>query len=219
MTSAIAGYIRCSSIEQATSGLGLAAQRRQIQAYVDAFLPTCTIAWYEDHSSGRTTNDLPQLQAILDAPAAFDSLVVYRLDRLGRNTIELLSHVAALDVAGVRFHSVSERIDTSGPVGRLFLTILAALAQFERDLLIERTTIALAAKRDAGGLVGRPPFGYRGDPLHPDPQTFPTLTAILTMRVAGASLRTIAGRLSVNLSTVRYVARNPWYQSKGGIAP
>ena len=208
-----AGYIRASTDDQVVSGLGLDAQRRAITSYVDAFLYGNTLTFYEDHASGSATNNRPKLSALLDNLADIEHLIVLRLDRLARNTLDLLTIVQTLDVAGVALHSVRERIDTSGPSGRFFLTMLAAMAEFETELLSQRTREALAAKRARGGLVGRPPLGFTGDPLRPDPKTIHIPMAILALREDCLSLRAIAARLSVPTSTVRYVLSNPIYRN------
>ena len=99
----------------------------------------------------------PQLQAVLKAVRAGDELVVWRLDRVGRSTADLLATVENLAQRSVSFCSLQERIETGSAAGRLMLTVFAALAAFERDLLSERTKAGLAAARSRGRRGGRPP--------------------------------------------------------------
>lgn len=84
-------------------------------------------------------------------------LVVWRLDRLGRSLIDLIRLVTDLGVRQVEFHSLSEAIDTSSPGGRLLFHLLAAMAEFERSLISERTRAGMAAARARGSRIGRRP--------------------------------------------------------------
>ena len=84
-------------------------------------------------------------------------LAVWRLDRLGRSLKHLVQVVAELQVRGVGFRSLTESIDTTTPAGRLIFHVFAALAEFERDLIKERTSAGLAAARARGRMGGRKP--------------------------------------------------------------
>jgi DNA invertase Pin-like site-specific DNA recombinase len=99
--------------------------------------------------------DRPELAACLDYLREGDTLVVWRLDRLGRSTRHLLETVEGLDARGVQFRSVTEGIDTSTPGGKLIFTVFAALAEFERNLIRERTNAGLIAARRRNRIGGR----------------------------------------------------------------
>src|SRR4051812_45596902 len=99
----------------------------------------------------------PQLDAALDFLREGDTLVVWRLDRLARSLKHLMDLVALLDEKGVGFKSLQENIDTTTPSGRLFFHLFGAFAQFERDLIRERTAAGLAAARARGRVGGRKP--------------------------------------------------------------
>jgi DNA invertase Pin-like site-specific DNA recombinase len=98
----------------------------------------------------------PQLAALLDQLRPGDVLVVWRLDRLGRSVRDLIDTIAELDDRGVGFRSLQEAIDTTTAGGRLLLHVFASLAQFESELLRERTVAGLAAARARGRRGGRP---------------------------------------------------------------
>src|SRR5205085_6718840 len=87
---------------------------------------------------------------------AGDVLVVWRLDRLGRSLRDLIDRLLALDTRGIGFKSLTESIDTTTPGGKLIFHIFGALAEFERDLIRERTNAGLAAARARGRTGGRP---------------------------------------------------------------
>lgn len=110
---------------------------------------------YLDVASG-SRDDRPQLAALLDRLDAGDTLVVWRLDRLGRSLRHLIDTVTTLGERGVGFRSLHEAIDTTTPAGRLVFHVFAALAEFESDLIRDRTVAGLAAARSRGRRGGRP---------------------------------------------------------------
>ncbi|WP_037389882.1 recombinase family protein [Sinorhizobium americanum] len=99
----------------------------------------------------------PGLSKLLRILRAGDTLVVWRLDRLGRSLFELLKLVRDLNERGVEFRSLSESLDTSTSAGRLLLHVLASMAEFERSLISERTRAGMAAARARGSRIGRRP--------------------------------------------------------------
>jgi DNA invertase Pin-like site-specific DNA recombinase len=137
------GYARVSTLEQDP-----ALQH-------DALTAAGVDRVFTDHASGALT-ERPQLTAVLEHLRPGDTLVVWRLDRLGRSTSHLIQTVTALEERGVGFASLSEAIDTTTPAGRLLFGVLASLAAFERDLIRERTLAGLAAARARGRVGGRP---------------------------------------------------------------
>ncbi|MCP1227767.1 recombinase family protein [Acetobacter fabarum] len=98
----------------------------------------------------------PGLSALLKRLRAGDSLVTVKLDRLGRDTIDVMALVRELDAKGVRLRILNIGVETGTPNGRLFLTILAGFAEFEREIIRERTRAGLVAARAAGKILGRP---------------------------------------------------------------
>lgn len=99
----------------------------------------------------------PVLNDCFSRLRAGDVLVVYSMSRLGRSVVDVLDRVESLRERGCGFRSLTENIDTTTPAGRAFLTIVAALAQMEREILSERTRAGLAARKSAGVRLGRPP--------------------------------------------------------------
>lgn len=110
---------------------------------------------FTDRASGATTSR-PALDELLAMIRRGDTLVVWRLDRLGRSLRHLLEAVGDLEQRGVTLRSLAESIDTSSPAGRLVFHTFGALAEFERDLIRERTRAGLAAARARGRVGGRP---------------------------------------------------------------
>ncbi|MGB1271861.1 MAG: recombinase family protein [Endozoicomonas sp.] len=109
---------------------------------------------YDDRVSG--TKTLRQgLDLALEVLREGDSLVVWKLDRLGRNVKDLVTLVGKLEHQGIHFKSLTDNIDTSTPSGRFFFHVMASLAQMERELLVERTQAGLEAARKRGRIGGR----------------------------------------------------------------
>lgn len=111
---------------------------------------------FSDTASG-ALDKRPQLDALLDYLRPGDVLVVWRLDRLGRSVRHLTDTVNVLAERGVGFRSLTEGIDTTTPAGKLVFHIFAALAEFEREIIRERTTAGLSAARARGRTGGRRP--------------------------------------------------------------
>lgn len=111
---------------------------------------------YEEKMSGKQA-DRPALLQCLRALRAGDTLVVWRLDRLGRSLSDLVKIVSELEAREVAFESLAEKIETGSATGRLVFHVFAALAEFERNLIRERTHAGLQAARARGRKGGRPP--------------------------------------------------------------
>jgi DNA invertase Pin-like site-specific DNA recombinase len=111
---------------------------------------------FTDHGLSGKLTSRPGLDQVLDQLRPGDTLVVWKLDRLGRSMKHLVEVIGDLEVRGVNFVSVTEGFDTTTPAGRLLFHVMGALAQFERDLISERTRAALAAARARGRVGGRP---------------------------------------------------------------
>ncbi len=137
------GYARVSTITQDEA------------LQLDALQRACVDRVFIDRASG-TLTDRPGLTSALECARRGDSLVVWRLDRLGRSLRNLIDVVRDLDERGVALVSLTESLDTGTPGGRLVFHVFGALAEFERDLIRERTMAGLAAARDRGRIGGRP---------------------------------------------------------------
>lgn len=111
---------------------------------------------YEETASGKSAGR-PELEQCRKALRAGDTLVVWRLDRLGRSLPDLIQIVAELEQGGVSFESLGEKIETGSAAGKLVFHVFGALAEFERNLIRERTYAGLAAARARGRAGGRKP--------------------------------------------------------------
>lgn len=109
---------------------------------------------YSEHKSGLKTR--LELAEAIKYLRKGDTLVVYKFDRLGRSLSDLLSIISELHEKGVEIHSIKDSIDTSSTSGRLMMHIFASLAEFERDLIVERTQAGRKAAMAKGKKMGRP---------------------------------------------------------------
>lgn len=137
------GYARVSTTDQDAS------------LQIDALTKAGCYRVFVDTGSG-SLQHRPELDKLLDQLRPGDTLVVWRLDRLGRSSRHLIDQLQVLADRGVGFRSLQETIDTTSPGGRLVFHVFAALAEFERDLIRERTNAGLAAARARGRTGGRP---------------------------------------------------------------
>lgn len=144
LTGSLIGYARVSTSDQS------------LDLQVDALDRAGCVRVFTDTASGSLA-ERPELDAALDYLRPGDTLVVWRLDRLGRSLRHLVETVTALQDRGVGFRSVQEAIDTTTSGGRLVFHVFCALAEFERDLIRERTYAGLAAARARGRVGGRKP--------------------------------------------------------------
>lgn len=106
--------------------------------------------------SGKTS-DRPGLKKVLRTLSEGDTLVVWKLDKLGRSMRHLVTLIEDLRGRGINFRSLTDSIDTSTPMGRFFFHVMGALAEMERELIVERTRAGLAAARQQGRIGGRRP--------------------------------------------------------------
>ena len=141
----LVGYMRVSTAEQ-----NLALQR-------DALLSSGVAPEriYDDICAGTVTTR-PGLTRALDVAREGDALVIWKLDRIGRSLRHVVELVAGLHAKGIGLKVLTGGIDTTSSTGRLVFGIFATLAEFERDLILERTMAGLAAARAGGGAGGRP---------------------------------------------------------------
>lgn len=137
------GYARVSTLEQ------------DVALQIDALQKAGCERIFQDKISG-AKSDRPGLQDALNFARKGDSIVVWRLDRLGRSLKHLIETVGQLEEQGIGFRSLQESIDTTTSGGRLIFHIFGALAEFERNLIRERTIAGLEAARARGRLGGRP---------------------------------------------------------------
>ena len=139
------GYARVSTQDQKTD--------LQVDALIKYGVDPLLI--FEDKISGKT-NDRPALNQVLSLLKTGDTLVVYKLDRLGRSLQHLVETMDMLNTQGINFVAITEKFDTTTAMGKCMFHVSAAFAQFARDILIERVNDGLDAAKKRGTKLGRP---------------------------------------------------------------
>lgn len=188
----VAVYHRVSTLDQ---NPGLA--REELRAAAGRLGSEVVLDIEETGSGAR--NDRPGLQRLMDAArrGKLDAVVVWKLDRFGRSALDVLANIRDLDAAGVRFIAMTQGIDIrpgGDAMSRLILGVLASVAEFERDLIRERTRLGMANARAAGKAIGRPMVARPGR------------ADVLRLRGAGKSWRQVSEALGCSTWAARQTA-------------
>ncbi|UVK56345.1 recombinase family protein [Mesorhizobium sp. AR02] len=178
-TSALVGYARTSTTDQKA---GLEAQLRDLE------LAGCTKVFREEISSVATNR--PQLAAVLEWVREGDTLVVTKLDRLARSVADLVSITAALKAKGAGLRILAMNLDTATPTGKLMLNLLGSIAEFERELMLERQREGIAKAKADGKYAGRQPTARA------------KATDVLRMRAEGMSVSDMVAALGISRASI-----------------
>jgi len=194
-------YVRVSTEEQATSGLGLEAQTSTVRKAVDARDWTIVASLADEGASGKNTRRkaLTEALTMLDAGEA-DVLVVAKLDRLSRSSLDFGRMMERAQKRGWSIVALDVDVDTTTPMGELVANIMISVAQFDRKRIAENTAAALQAKKARGARLGRPVA---------IPDT--VRDRIVDERAAGLSLQAIANGLTADC--VPTARGGKWYSS------
>jgi len=205
------GYIRVSTTDQAEHGVSLDAQRERIESWCVANGYRLVDVFTDAGVSGKRADNRPALNAALDAVCerrngssgngrGGAAMVVYSLSRLARSTRDAIAIAERIDKAGADLVSLSERIDTTCAAGKMVFRMLAVLAEFERDLVSERTAAAMAHMKANGQRVGTVPYGFDladdGATLLANETEQAVIAEIRAMRALGMKLEPIAAALT-----------------------
>ncbi len=183
--SRVFAYCRVSTLEQNTEN-----QRREIEAAGFAIQPRRLIE--EKISGSVAASERPGFARLLDRMENGDVLIVTKLDRLGRDAMDVRKTVEQLAMSDIRVHCLAlGGVDLTSPAGKMTMQVISAVAEFEKDLLIERTHSGLARARAAGKRFGRPPA------LNDEQKK-----AVLERIDAGASISSIARDFDTTRQTI-----------------
>jgi site-specific DNA recombinase len=224
----VAAYIRVSTDEQAQEGYSIPAQRNRLEAYAIS-QGWEIVHYYVDEGLSAKDLERPELQRMIEGvkEGIFDVVLVYRLDRLTRSVLDLYQLLDMFDKYNCKFKSATEIYDTTTAIGRLFITLVAALAQWERENLGERVRMGMLQKAQEGKwTVSLPPFGYKsidtGNELDIEPQEALIVKEIFSLYLKGKGMLKIARELNErgiktrknktwSNNTISYILTNPVY--------
>lgn len=213
------GYIRVSTLEQATEGVSLAAQEERIRAYcVMSGLDLVSIIRDEGVSASKELATRPGGIELLKQVSSkgVKNIVTLKLDRLFRDAADCLNQTRAWDAAGISLHLIDmggTAINTGTAMGRFFITMAAGFAELERNMIAERTSAALAHKKAHREAYSPTPLGYdrQGNELIVNEQEQEIISKIKAWRESGLPLREIANKL--NSAGVPTKKGGKWYAS------
>jgi len=224
----VALYIRVSTEDQAREGYSIQAQRNKLEAYCVS-QGWDIVGLYVDDGYSAKDLERPEMKRMLAhiEQGLIDCVLVYRLDRLTRSVLDLYKLLEIFEKYNCKFKSATEVYDTTSAMGRMFITIVAAMAQWERENLAERVRMGMQEKaRQGKWVINVPPYGYdidrATDTLVINQQEAVIVRKIYDMYLSGMGMNKIA--LSLNnqgMSTksgaawtsnkVKYVLTNPLY--------
>lgn len=211
---AIIGYARVSTTEQALRGMSLADQQERLRAYATATGRELSEIIVDDGQSAKNL-DRTGMTRILAAVRAGNvaGVVVLKLDRLTRSVRDLGELVDLFQSKGVDLISVTESLDTGSASGRMVMNMMATVAQWEREVIGERTSSVLAHMRTSRRVYGITPYGYarNGDDLVAVAEEQAVVAEMRMARAAGVSYGAIAN--SLNARGVRPHRGASWYAS------
>ena len=206
------GYIRVSTDEQAKEGISLENQEQKIRAYCK-FKDFEIIEIIKDAGISAKNLRRPGSQKVIEMAQdrIIDAVVVYKLDRMFRSTVDALERTRLFDKWDVSFHSIEEALDTKSAMGKFFFTLTAALTEMKREIVGERTRDLLQRKKANGEVYGRVPFEfkkYKGKLLNNDAEQ-EIVNNILDMRQKGLNFSRISREL--NHMVLKTRKGNKWF--------
>jgi DNA invertase Pin-like site-specific DNA recombinase len=187
-------YARVST---ANNGQDPTMQTRELREYCER-RGWAVAGEYVDIGISGTKEKRPELDRLLGEAhrRRFDAVVVWRFDRFARSVSHLLRALETFKSLGIEFVSLSEQVDTSTPTGKMVFTVLGAVAELERSLIVERVRAGLRNARAKGRCLGRPKKNVNA-------------AEVAILRDSGVSWRKIARRMGVSARTARRAGQNP----------
>ncbi len=222
-------YARVSTEEQATDGYSVKAQRDALSDYARKNNLNIIDEYIDEGKSGKSISGRPQMTKLLKdaAQKKFDTVIIYKLDRLARKTRDSLVIAETLNNHGVQLISLSESIDTSTPHGRMFYTVLSSLAEMEREQIVGRVKMGMTQRAKEGKWNGGQCIGYdsKDKQLFVNPNEAIIVKEIFQLADKGYGYKKITGIINrkgyktkkgneFSIATVKGVLDNPMYIGK-----
>ncbi|MDR1404289.1 MAG: recombinase family protein [Candidatus Methanoplasma sp.] len=218
-------YVRVSTEDQAREGFSLDAQTKRLEAYCRVRGWTVSDIYRDEGYSGRNI-DRPEYKRIMDDIEKWDVLIVLKMDRIHRNSVNFASMMDNLRRKGKEFNSMQEKFDTTTAMGRFVMDIIQRIAQLESEQIGERVKIGMVrkARYGTGSMGSGHPYGYvyKRGMLTVIEYEAEVIREIYSMHNGGMSLRSIADRLNNSFipskrggrwtgQSVSNILRNPTY--------
>jgi len=189
----LAAYIRVS-----TTGQTLASQKAELESWIAGNCPERDVVWFEDKATGNNT-DRPGFAKLQKAVfnGEVDTILVYKLDRLSRKLQDGINVICGWVDSGIRIVAVSQQIDFNGTVGKMFASVILAVAEMEQETRKERQAAGIAVAKKAGKYKGRKAGTHKADTARAK-----------ELREAGHPVSEIANLLGVSRPTVYAYLKN-----------
>lgn len=209
-------YVRVSTEDQVLHGFSLAGQEDVLKNYASALGYEIYNVYKDEGKSAKDIKKRPAMQQLLqDAEQKkFSAIFIYKLDRFSRSLKDLILTIDKLKEWNIDFISLQDKIETASASGKLMFHIISAFAEFERNIIGERTTFGMQRKSKEGGFVNKPPFGYKmiDKNLEFDPKNVPRVRQIFEEYVQGdSSLNKLAIKYGFSINGLKKVLSNRVY--------
>jgi len=207
-------YVRVSTEDQAQRGVSLEAQEERLKHYAEMANWQIYKVYIDAGLSAGSTARPAFQQMLQDARNGhINVILVYKLDRFSRSLKDIILTIDELKQLNVDFVSITESIDTSTPIGKVMFHIIGAFAEFERDIIAQRTSLGMNQKTKKGHAQYRAPFGYVFVEriLRVREADADVVRAMFRDRASSMSLNEIGRKYGIPYSSVRCILRNPIY--------
>jgi len=211
----IAIYIRVSTEDQATHGVSLAAQEEALSNYCKTYNYEIYKIYKDAGKSAKSIKGRAEMVKLLkDAEAKkFDAILIYKLDRFSRSLKDLILTIEKLKNWNVDFISLQDKIETNSASGKLMFHIISSFAEFERDIIGERTKFGMEKKAKDGEIQNRAPLGYmiKDKKMLPNPETKDLIPEIYEFFIKCGSLNKTAKHFGYSGRGIKKLLMNKTY--------
>src|SRR3989344_4306737 len=209
-------YVRVSTEDQVQHGFSLAAQEESLKNYALIHGYSIHKIYRDEGKSAKDIKHRPAMQELLsDAEnKMFSAIFTYKLDRFSRSLKDLILTMDKLKEWNIDFISLQDKIETASASGKLMFHIISAFAEFERNIIGERTSFGMQRKSKEGGFVNKPPFGYKmiDKNLEFDTESAPQVRQIFEEYLSGnLSLNKLAKKYGFSVNGLKKVLSNRSY--------
>ena len=209
-------YVRVSTEDQAQHGFSLAGQEDALKNYASVLGYEIYEIYKDEGKSAKDIKRRPAMQKLLsDAENnKFSAIFIYKLDRFSRSLKDLILTIDKLKEWNIDFISLQDKIKTASASGKLMFHIISAFAEFERNIIGERTTFGMQRKSKEGGFVNKPPFGYKmlDKKLVPDPEKSELVPEIFKeFYHTDISLNKLANKHNLTVNGLKKILSNRTY--------
>lgn len=158
----VAIYVRVSTEEQAKEGISLRAQEEALRNYCKVYGYEVYKVFKDAGKSAKSIKGRPEMECLLKEAEQkkFDAILIYKLDRFSRSLLDLILTIQKLKKWDIDFISLQDKIETTSASGKLMFHIISSFAEFERDIIGERTSFGMEKKSQEGDITNRAPLGY-----------------------------------------------------------